>query len=69
MTIGILCYKISDKGGHMSKYSNAKNFFEINMIKDFNSKKMMTITDNEINFLQRMILNPIANSSISTHYI
>lgn len=38
----------------MSKYSNAKNFFEINMIKDFNSKKMMTITDNEINFLQRM---------------
>lgn len=45
----------------MSKYSNAKNFFEINMIKDFNSKKMMTITDNEINFLQRKILNPDAD--------
>lgn len=44
----------------MSKYSNAKNFFEINMIEDFDSKKMMTITDNEINFLQRMISNPDA---------
>ena len=44
----------------MSKYSNAKNFFEINMIKDFYSKKMMTITNNEINFLQRTILNPDA---------
>ena len=41
----------------MSKYSNAKNFFEINMIKDFDSKKMMTITDNEINFLKKKILN------------
>lgn len=42
----------------MSRYSDAKNFFEINMIKDFDSKKMMRITNNEINFLRRMILNP-----------
>ena len=43
----------------MSRYSNAnaKNFFEVNMIKDFDSKKMMVITNNEINFLQRTILN------------
>ena len=41
----------------MSKYSNAKNFFETSMIKDFDSKKMMKITDNEILFLQRTILN------------
>lgn len=41
----------------MSKYSEAKSFFEINMIKDFNSKKMETITDNEIDFLKRNITN------------
>lgn len=41
----------------MSRYLDAKNFFEINMIKDFDSKKMMKITDDEVKFLQRYILN------------
>lgn len=45
----------------MSKYSNANNFFEINMIKDFESKKMLQITDREVDFLQRIILNYDAN--------
>lgn len=45
----------------MSKYSDAKNFFEINMIKDFDSKKMMRITENEIKFLRRMIPNSEAD--------
>ena len=45
----------------MSIYTETKNFFEINMIKDFNSKKMMAITDSEIKFLRRTILNPNAN--------
>lgn len=41
----------------MSRYTSAKNFFEINMIKDFDSKKMMNITDNEVKFLHRTISN------------
>lgn len=45
----------------MSQYSEAKNFFEINMIKDFNSKKFEKITYNEIKFLQKYILKKNAN--------
>ena len=45
----------------MGRYSKANNFFEINMIKDFDSKKMMAITENEAKFLQRTILNQDAD--------
>ncbi len=45
----------------MERYSNAKNFFEINMIKDFASKKMQTITDKEAKFLKRIITDCNAN--------
>ena len=45
----------------MSIYSDAKNFFEINMIKDFNSKKMLNITEREIKFLQKHISDHNAN--------
>lgn len=40
----------------MSKYFDAENFFEANMIKDFNSKKFKKITLNEIQMLRRYIL-------------
>ena len=45
----------------MSRYSSANSFFEINMIKDFDSYKMMKITDNEVDFLQRKIVNQDAD--------
>lgn len=39
----------------MCKYFDAENFFEANMIKDFNSKKFKKITSNEIKMLQKYI--------------
>ncbi len=45
----------------MNQYSSAKSFFEVNMIKDYNSKKFQKITENERNFLQRSFLNTDAN--------
>lgn len=40
----------------MGKYFEANNFFEVNMIKDFNSEKFKKITSGEIKFLQKYIL-------------
>lgn len=39
----------------MEKYFDAENFFEANMIKDFNSEKFKKITLNEIALLQKFI--------------
>jgi len=36
-------------------YSEANNFFEVNMIKDFNSEKMKWITEKEAKFIDRII--------------
>lgn len=36
-------------------YISANNFFEVNMIKDYNSEKMRQITQKEIDFLSRII--------------
>ena len=46
----------------MSQYSDARNFFEVNMAKDYASKKMQVITDKEVEFLKRCI--PYYDSSI-----
>lgn len=45
----------------MGDYSTARNFFEINMIKDYNSEKFKKITSNEVQFLQRNIPDNYAN--------
>lgn len=45
----------------MNRYSEAENFFEANMIKDYNSKKFRKITSNEIKLLQKYILEPDAH--------
>ena len=39
----------------MNKYFDAENFFEANMIKDFNSEKFKKITLAEIKMLQKYI--------------
>ena len=44
----------------MSNYFDAKNFFEVNMIKDFNSEKFKEITSAEIKMLQKCISEPDA---------
>lgn len=44
----------------MSNYFDAKNFFEVNMIKDFNSEKFKEITSVEIKMLQKCISEPDA---------
>ena len=36
-------------------YRSANNFFEVNMIKDYNSEKMKQITQKEVEFLSRII--------------
>lgn len=45
----------------MIKYCQASNFFEINMIKDYYSKKMIKITEKEIQFLQQYIVSKESN--------
>lgn len=39
----------------MSQFNEAKNFFEINMVKDYHSPKMKKITEMEITFLKKYI--------------
>lgn len=46
---------IDNCNSSFSKYLFATNFFEFNMVKDYNSKKMKQITDKEVSFLKKYI--------------